>query len=75
MALEDRTIVCGDCSAEFTHSAEDQARYLERGFTNDPKRCRDCREKRKAQQQNRGGGGGGGGGGGAIELECHYHSP
>lgn len=56
MELEDKTIVCEDCGADFTHSAEDQERYLERGFTNDPKRCRDCREKRKAQQQNRGGG-------------------
>jgi CxxC-x17-CxxC domain-containing protein len=49
MAFEDKTIVCSDCGQEFTHSAEDQARYAERGFANDPKRCRDCREKRKSQ--------------------------
>ena len=55
MSFEDKTIVCSDCSAEFIHSATDQARYAERGFTNDPKRCRECRDKRKAQ----GGGGGG----------------
>ncbi len=60
MSFEDKTIECSDCGAEFIHSASDQSRYAERGFTNDPKRCRDCREKRKAQ----GGGGGGGGGGG-----------
>ena len=59
MSFEDKTIVCGDCGQEFIHSGQDQARYAERGFTNEPKRCRDCREKRKAQ----GGGGGGGGGG------------
>ena len=59
MPFEDKMIVCVDCGAEFVHSAEDQARYAERGFTNEPKRCRDCREKRKTQ------GGGGGGGGGA----------
>ena len=48
----------------------DQARYAERGFTNEPKRCRDCREKRKAQ----GGGGrgpGGGGGGGRPQRESY----
>lgn len=59
MSFEDKTIVCSDCGSEFVHSAEDQSRYAERGFTNEPKRCRDCRDKRKAS----GGGGGGGGGG------------
>ena len=59
MSYEDKTIVCVDCEQEFVHSAEDQARYAERGFTNEPKRCRDCREKRKAQSPpSRGGGGG-----------------
>jgi len=53
MTYEDKKIVCSDCGQEFTHSAEDQARYAERGFTNEPKRCRDCRDQRKAQ----GGGG------------------
>lgn len=58
MSFEDKTIVCEDCGAEFTHSAEDQSRYAERGFTNEPKRCRDCREKRKAQSgRSRGSGG------------------
>lgn len=55
MEFEDKTIVCSDCQTEFVHSAEDQKRYAERGFTNEPKRCRACREARKAS----GGGGGG----------------
>ncbi len=57
MSFEDKNIECADCGQEFVHSADDQARYAERGFTNEPKRCRDCREKRK--NQGRGGGGGG----------------
>lgn len=61
MSFEDKTIVCADCGCEFVHSGADQARYAERGFTNEPKRCRDCRAKRKTQ------GGGGGGGGGRHE--------
>ena len=53
MTYTDKNIVCADCSAEFVHSGEDQQRYFERGFTNEPKRCPDCRAKRKAS----GGGG------------------
>jgi CxxC-x17-CxxC domain-containing protein len=69
MSYEDKTIACADCGEDFVHSADDQARYAERGFTNEPKRCRNCREKRKAQQGGggrRGGFGGGGGGRGGY---------
>jgi len=81
MAYEDKVIVCEDCGTEFVHSGEDQGRYAERGFTSDPKRCRDCRVKRKARQDGGGGGGvggrggpgrgggGGGGGGGRPQRE------
>ena len=62
MSFEDKTLVCEECGQEFIHSAEDQARYAERGFTNEPKRCRPCREKRRSQGSGHGGGGGGGGG-------------
>jgi len=47
VAFEDKTIVCRDCGQEFVHTAEDQERYASRGFTNEPKSCRACREKRK----------------------------
>jgi CxxC-x17-CxxC domain-containing protein len=63
MPYEDKNIVCEDCGQEFIHSAQDQARYAERGFTNEPKRCRACRSARKAQTGGGGGGGGGGSGG------------
>jgi len=60
MEFEEKVIECQDCGTDFVHSAEDQARYAERGFTNDPKRCRECREKRKTQHQGGRGDGGGG---------------
>lgn len=60
MDYQDKVLSCADCGAPFTHSAVDQQRYAERGFTNEPKRCPPCRTKRKAE----GGGGGGGHGGG-----------
>lgn len=59
MSFEDKTIVCSDCGQNFIHSAQDQARYAQRGFTNEPKRCRECRDKRKAQGGGRSGGAGG----------------
>lgn len=66
MSYEDKTIVCVDCGAEFIFTADEQQRFAERGFTSDPKRCKACREARKATQTsgNRSGDGGGSGGGG-----------
>ncbi len=49
MSFEDKSIQCSDCGREFTHSAEDQEFFQEKGFTNEPKRCPDCRQKRKSE--------------------------
>ena len=46
----DKTIVCKDCGREFVFTARDQEFYAEKGFTNEPQRCRDCRNARKAQR-------------------------
>lgn len=59
----DQTLVCVDCGAQFTFTARDQAFYQERGYQA-PRRCRVCRDKRKAGGPGGGGGGGFGGGGG-----------
>lgn len=47
MQLADKTIVCAECQQEFVHSADDQRRFQERGFANEPRRCPPCREKRR----------------------------
>ena len=47
---EDKTIVCADCGQEFTFTASEQAFYAEKGFTDAPKRCKPCRQARKAQR-------------------------
>ena len=44
---EDKTLVCRDCGAEFVFSAGEQAFYAEKGFQNEPTRCRSCRQARK----------------------------
>lgn len=44
---EDKTLVCKDCGNEFVFTAGEQAFYAEKGFENEPQRCRDCRAARK----------------------------
>jgi len=69
MSYQDRTLQCRDCSNEFTFTSGEQQFYAERGLTNQPGRCPDCREAAKGSRgggRSYGGGGGysGGGGGG-----------
>ncbi len=45
---EDKTLVCKDCGQEFTFTAGEQEFYAEKGFTNEPQRCKACRDARKA---------------------------
>ena len=45
--MADKTIVCKDCNAEFVFTEGEQAFYAEKGFTNDPIRCPECRKARK----------------------------
>ena len=44
---EDKTLVCKDCGKEFVFTAGEQEFYAEKGFTNEPQRCKECRDKRK----------------------------
>jgi CxxC-x17-CxxC domain-containing protein len=60
MSYQDKVLTCADCGTQFVFSANEQAFYAERGFTNEPKRCGPCRQSRKS---SRGGGGYGGNGG------------
>jgi len=60
----DETLSCTDCSRSFTFSAGEQEFFAQKGFTNKPNRCPDCRAARKAQG-GRGGGGSTYAGGGA----------
>ena len=44
---QDKTIVCKDCGVDFTFTAGEQQFYAEKGFDNEPKKCKDCRQKAK----------------------------
>ena len=50
---QDKTLTCRDCGAEFVFTAAEQDFFAEKGFTNEPGRCPECRAARK--QQNSGG--------------------
>ncbi len=50
MAFEDKTIQCSDCGKEFTFSVEDQEFFQSKGYTNEPRRCPDCRQARKSER-------------------------
>lgn len=56
MAFVDKTLVCKDCGAEFVFTAGEQEFYAEKGFENEPTRCRECRTARKRQRDGLGSG-------------------
>ena len=45
--FEDKVLVCKECGQEFVFSAGEQEFYAERGFQNEPQRCKPCRDARK----------------------------
>ncbi len=45
---EDKTLVCKECGNEFVFTAGEQEFYAEKGFVNEPQRCKECRAARKA---------------------------
>lgn len=49
--MTDKVLTCKDCGKEFTFTAGEQEFYAEKGFTNEPKRCPDCRKAHKAQMR------------------------
>ena len=44
--FKDKTLVCGDCGAEFTFSAGEQRYFFSKGLSA-PKRCPHCRQQRR----------------------------
>ena len=50
--FEDKVLICRDCGREFTFTAGEQEFYAEKGFQNEPVRCRECRTNRKNASRN-----------------------
>ncbi len=47
MFNQDKTIVCKDCGQEFVFTASEQDFFQQKGFNNEPQRCKFCRDARK----------------------------
>ena len=79
---QDKTISCRDCGEPFVFTAGEQEFYAQKGFTNEPTRCANCRRARKSTSGGGGGGGyssdrsygSGGGGGGGYSSDRSYGS-
>lgn len=50
--FNDKTLTCKDCGRDFEFTASEQEFYAEKGFTNEPGRCPECRSARKAQTRS-----------------------
>ena len=48
--MEDKKLKCKDCGAEFVWTVGEQEFYQQKGFTNEPTRCPECRNARKQQR-------------------------
>ena len=61
MEFHDKVLKCSECGAEFVFTSGEQMFFADKGFKNEPKRCKGCKAKRAE--------GGGGGGGSAPRAE------
>ena len=50
--FEDKVLVCKDCGNEFVFTAGEQEFYAEKGFQNEPSRCKACRSSFKAARRS-----------------------
>jgi CxxC-x17-CxxC domain-containing protein len=46
MEYQDRVLKCSECGAEFVFTAGEQMFFADKGFKNEPKRCKACKAKR-----------------------------
>jgi CxxC-x17-CxxC domain-containing protein len=49
LPVEDKMLTCKDCGAQFVFSAREQQFFADKGFVNQPQRCRECRQARRTQ--------------------------
>lgn len=48
---QDKELICKDCGADFIFTSGEQEFYAEKGFENEPQRCKDCRNTRKTNMR------------------------
>jgi len=50
----DKTLTCRDCSNPFTFTEGEQEFFAQKGFTNEPSRCPECRAANKSRRNGGG---------------------
>lgn len=50
ISYKDKPLTCRDCGQAFVFTASEQEFYAQKGFTNEPSRCPECRAARKTQR-------------------------
>ncbi|KKS32427.1 MAG: hypothetical protein UU93_C0007G0032 [Candidatus Amesbacteria bacterium GW2011_GWA2_42_12] len=53
--MQDQNLTCKDCGNPFVWTAGEQQFYQDKGFTNPPSRCPNCRQNKKASMSGNGG--------------------
>ncbi|UCD18326.1 MAG: zinc-ribbon domain-containing protein [Candidatus Zixiibacteriota bacterium] len=53
--FEPKILICEDCSEEFVFTAAAQEYFAEKGYTEEPKRCKHCYMKYKREKRNNSG--------------------
>ena len=51
MALTDKDLSCVECGTAFTFTVGEQEFFASRGYTNEPRRCPECRGARRNEQR------------------------
>ena len=49
MSFSDKSLTCSDCWTTFTFTSGEQEFFESKGFTNEPKRCMQCRRTKKRE--------------------------
>jgi hypothetical protein len=50
--FEPRVLICSECGEEFVFTVKAQQYFIERGYTDDPKRCKACYTQIKKSQRS-----------------------
>jgi CxxC-x17-CxxC domain-containing protein len=50
MVFQEKTLICADCGKTFVFTVEEQEFFASKGYTNVPKRCPVCRQKRRSER-------------------------
>ncbi len=51
--MEDKTLKCQDCGADFIFTVGEQEFYKEKQLASEPKRCKACRDAKRGRNNNR----------------------